>query len=106
MTAEGLDEFFFGEFGACDCGDPDAVAELLFHVLRRISEGPWRNGLDDLLTSDGVMFSYLGWLNHIGLLEHGSSLPGWLTDRGREVLAALVAFGTDAEAWTEIPIGH
>lgn len=99
MSIAQLYEFFYGAFGSCGCGDPDAVAELLREVLIRVRDGKWRDGLEDLLPTDGVMFSYLGWLNHIGLLDHGTGMPGWLTDKGKEILAALIQHGVETEEW-------
>jgi hypothetical protein len=103
MTSGELNEFFFCVFGSCGCGEPDAVAELLYEVLRRVSEGSRRAGLADLLPTDGLMFSYLGWLTHVELIEHGGGMPGWLTERGKAVLQALSDHGTVVDAWGEYP---
>src|SRR5574341_45957 len=105
-------------FGACGCGQPDAVAELLRDVLATIndwhaSEQPkdheaWTAAchaylarLYGLLPTKGALYAFLWRLSQLDLEEHGGSTPGWLTRKGEEVLAALKEYGTDTHVWQE-----
>lgn len=107
------DETYFGEaegalgslFGFCGCGTPEAPLRLLRDAMRLIDVKPnnphdfdkWkaayrirRAAMDELFHHDkGV--EYLVWylLDDKKLTEHGTSVPGWLTDLGRDVLVDL-----------------
>lgn len=39
--------------------------------------------------SDGARYFFWYWADNEGLTEHGGSVPGWLSDKGRELLTAL-----------------
>jgi hypothetical protein len=89
------------EFGACGCGAPEDVAELLRDVLAAVDldEGKFAR-LDELIPQSGAQYWILYYVAHLGLTEHGGSVPGWLTPRGKEVLAALRLHGVDnLDAW-------
>ena len=109
MTKQELYDWWFDSFGACNCGDPAFAAELLRDVLQILSgrdfgltPEEWEKTttlLHDKLPTDGVFWTYLYWLSHLDLEEHGGCTPGWLTGHGDAVLAALQEFGTDPNKW-------
>lgn len=115
MTKHELSLWFHGPAGICGCGEPDAVAKLMLDVLGNIQAGHDRyeqTGKYDaaehkllfderqaLLPTDGLYYTVYNFYDKLGLIEHGSALPGWLTELGKEVLAALREHGTDGDAW-------
>lgn len=78
-------------FGFCGCGDPTATFRLVAPALRALanSQLTWQER-DAATHADGDV-RYLLWyvLDRAGLTEHGGSVPGWLTDKGKQVLADL-----------------
>ncbi len=89
-----------GELGFCGCGQPEEAIALVKKLLTNMrdsfetkdherAKALWSERSD--LIGDGP----LGWillyhLDHLGLLEHGSSCFGsWLTKKGEAVLARL-----------------
>lgn len=84
--------------GFCGCGDPAASQTYLRDVLQFIREVheneeenwdvPWKR-LDGFFHSVGERYTVFYLLDDKGLTEHGSSVPGWLTPKGRELLEDL-----------------
>lgn len=81
-------------FGHCGCGFPEESQKFIRDVLQHIDH--LSNGLKTI--EEGLSF----FDNHIGLAytmyyifdkyeltEHGSSVPGWLTEKGKKVLDQL-----------------
>lgn len=109
MNVHELDQWFFDEFGACGCGMPEEVAALLLKVLEQFERRGFGatqeegfaayEALKNLLPDDGVRYFVFYRLSALNLEEHGGSSPGWLTEKGYDVLAALRAFGTDPGEW-------
>lgn len=86
--------------GFCGCGQPEQALRYVRDGMRLLAEDPpkgvpfhaWWPGhevrLDAFAPSAARdVLWYL--LNDRGLAEHGGSIPGWLTEKGEEVLAAL-----------------
>lgn len=113
MDAAGLRKFYFEELKWCGCGDPEGALVFMGKVLGLIKTRSVENTVYDLpydltkwamlkeLTEDGLgveisvqlALSYIYMLNAVGLTEHGGSVTGgWLTDKGLEVLAAILEF--------------
>lgn len=110
-VAVGTESGVLGDvFGFCGCGDNGAALLLMRDAMRLIDrpypgfpEGPdsaaCRKWFDEQRASELALFGpnsgvrYLVWyvLDEKGLTEHGGSVPGWLTDKGKAVLADLEA---------------
>ena len=75
-----------GAFSFCMCGDPELNLRLIHDGLRYID-----NKIDTLgpFDTESVRNFFFYWCDKEGLSDHGVSIPGWLTDRGRLVLEAL-----------------
>ncbi len=90
----------------CGCGSPednliyvrDALLVLEWWNQKRsgitdgfdIDWGVWQEKLNVVFgnkLSEAFMWY---WLDEKGYTEHGSSIPGWLTDKGKEMLAVLI----------------
>jgi len=83
--------------GFCCCGDPDENLLFVADGLRYIER--WYSAYPLTLNDDGpfgnavtAQFFYY-WAGSKGYTEHGSSIPGWLTPEGEELLAALESMG-------------
>lgn len=86
QDAEGLLVCGFLDF--CGCGMPEEVLELMYEVLKNIDfDIDWdtRHKRDEeLMPTDAIKYTVWNVLNNKGMLEHGSSLPGWKTEKGME----------------------
>lgn len=105
MSWSGLEEVLaIKVFGFCMCGAPDLALRLMRDALRLADmQSPsdydahraWYHAIYrpacEAVFGDKPGVEEVVWylLNDKGLLEHGSSVPGWLTDKGRELLADL-----------------
>jgi len=87
-----------GILGFCGCGCPDDalyyVRDCLHHV-NEIKEKVWENKITfeehqangkKIFSSVGAEYFAYYFLDNKELTEHGSSVPGWLTQKGIEVL--------------------
>lgn len=115
MTLIELHEWVFAELGFCGCGDPEGALDFMRSVLVAIRKRhddnhkdestleDWTrnsNAIEDLIgmkQNPPMAWTYLYLLDGKGLLEHGSNCSGsWLTERGDEVLDALLKFDSEA----------
>lgn len=100
-------EFIYELPWFCGCGDPWHAAAHLRDVLSNVAElRAETQTYDQFHARELVMFQHYGaalvlyhLLEHVGLLEHGGSAPGWLTDSGKALLAKLqtAPLGRDQE---------
>jgi hypothetical protein len=67
----------------CSCGDPRGALLYVYDTLKEIHNRTYTYNM-----SEATYFTYY-MLTHIGILDHGTSVPGWLTDKGKVVLALL-----------------
>lgn len=85
-----------GILGFCGCGCPEEalvfIRDILQFIKQKINE-PWSEKLEN---KEKELFPYLGmnyfiyyWLDNKELTEHGSSVPGWLTKKGEQLLKDL-----------------
>lgn len=113
-----IHDWVFSELGFCGCGDPEAALDLLRSVLLAIrkrhdendieeseaeSQTRWSRNSDALEaligmeTAPAMAWTYLYFLDSKGLLEHGGNCSGsWLTERGEQILDALLRFESDS----------
>lgn len=86
----------------CGCGQPAQVVGVIHDTLDLLQrrwadpDDPWpdaSNVEEEALFGGDDRWRYLTyyWLDNLGLTDHGGSVPGFLTDRGEQVLAALEA---------------
>ncbi len=86
---------FCDRLGFCGCGMPDEllpyVADALRHVADLSNNSPdaWDERRAELYPVPGSDWFMWEVLNEKGLTEHGGSVPGWLTDKGKALLAEL-----------------
>jgi len=89
----------------CGCGMPEKallfIRDVLAHVQERFDlELPWSETeirRKAILPTYGIEYFTFYMLDDLGLLEHGSSVPGWLTDEGKAVLNLLNKFKEEYE---------
>ena len=99
-----------GVLGFCGCGDPEAALRYIRDVLRLIDEPrpdghvEWEKWYEGhrarevaLLPDEGARWLVYYLLDDKELTEHGGSVPGWLTGKGDDVLAALNTMDLDSE---------
>lgn len=91
-----------GLLGFCSCGRPEENLLYIHKGLNLIIEvGPYgrdeyekwyADHLDRVIkhfgSLDSAYFFYY-WADKEGFTEHGGSVPGWLTDKGRDLLKLL-----------------
>ena len=82
----------------CVCGRPDDAFDYVYKALKLIlklqthvwtkimSYEDWEKENRKLYGSIGAEYFMYYFLSKKELLEHGSSLPGWLSDSGRKLL--------------------
>lgn len=88
MTRQELSVFFQEWF--CGCGSPEMAAETLRMVLSMHPLYEHGAEFDALVPCEGLRMLLLYTLDHFELTEHGGTVGGgWLTDKGKAVLAAL-----------------
>lgn len=95
---------FLYTIGFCGCGQPVSAFKLLRDTLLYFDsskkDSEWWKKLDEFLGSKerpGLACWWLYWIDHVGLTEHGGSVPGWLTAKGKEVMKAMVKVGRTDE---------
>jgi|1_EtaG_2_1085319.scaffolds.fasta_scaffold02908_15 hypothetical protein len=104
--------FAVGMFGFCGCSDVDSFLKMVRDGLQIIHNGTkefdaiedkltpgdprWKSMLKKeadenkrLIGHDGAQMMLWYVLDREGFIEHGSSVPGWLTDEGEILLSDL-----------------
>lgn len=88
-------------FGFCECGVPDASLMFVARVLKQVDnlkQLVWekKQTYEEWVADNKKLFGsgeaeYFMWyfLDREGFTEHGGSVPGWLTDKGIELLNDL-----------------
>ena len=100
-----------GVFGFCGCGLPDENVKLIVDGLRLLKESSdrgaeerkkipheewypdWDKRMNSVFESEASKYFFYYWCDKEELTEHGGSVPGWLTDKGVEVLRISDQFG-------------
>lgn len=81
-----------GMLDFCGCGSPDEAMNYVGDALRLIvnrqglAYPEWEKETKKLFNSDGAEYFMWYFLDNKGLTEHGGSVPGWLTDKGKALL--------------------
>lgn len=104
------DDVFYGDakefyqtkiFGFCGCGLPEENLEYIHDGLTHIgAERPEHDGWDVwykkwieegavIFGNESSRYFFFYWCDTQELTEHGGSVPGWLTEKGKQVLADL-----------------
>lgn len=78
-----VEEYIGSLLQFCNCGYPHAALMYIHDILKEIDNRTYSSCLT------GVDYFTYYMLTHIGILDHGVSVPGWLTDKGKLVLALL-----------------
>ena len=90
-----------GLFEFCGCGRPEDNLEYILAGLETIAalqDKVWKESMTyeqwtaacvKNLGDDKAQYFFFYWADVQELTEHGGSVPGWLSDKGREVLAML-----------------
>lgn len=89
-------------FGWCGCGCPDPARQIVFDVFRCVYDKEDPRWVDEIpgfprrapapeyaWPSVAVEYFFWYWADARDLMEHGTAVPGWLTEKGRTVLELL-----------------
>jgi hypothetical protein len=103
---ENLEQFITtGVLGFCDCGSPEAALAYIKTGLELINY-PCPEDIDPKegwriwyaahrercyahFKSQGAEYLFYYFCDFHGLTEHGGSVPGWLTDKGKKLLELI-----------------
>ena len=96
-------------FGLCGCGMPDENLEYIRDGLSLIDKRiKTEMTLEEVRAQEIAVFGnknaayfFYYWADKSELTEHGSSVPGWLTDKGEEVLEDLIQITKEEELCEE-----
>ena len=102
---ESAKDYYMHEvFKFCGCGCPEDALDYIYKCLKLLTLGnDWINNkeshcdywkryraeCDKVFNSEGAEYFMWYWLDNMELTEHGGSVPGWLTEKGKEVLSDL-----------------
>jgi hypothetical protein len=90
-----------GFFEFCSCGAPEDNLEYVLRGLESIAAlqdkvwtkamtyEQWAAECDKHLGDDKAQYFFFYWADFQELTEHGGAVPGWLTDKGRDVMTML-----------------
>jgi hypothetical protein len=94
--------YFDTGLGLCGCGDPETALALIRDALDAI-ETYDHERLRELLPHEPSRELIYHWFDDRGWTDHGSSVPGFLTDAGREAIKLAGAVLRIYEAGEENP---
>ncbi len=106
LTLGSAEDVLSDALGFCGCGAPDTALRYVRNILHAISQRcpdphtheewlAWyrtvsRPAIEALFNNDpGAEYLAYYLLDDKKLTEHGGSVPGWLTDKGKGILADL-----------------
>lgn len=80
-------------FGFCGCGDNVSalqyIRDALVGIQNWLSSDESRDAMLAQFHSDGERYFVWYRLDNLGCIEHGSNVPGWLTEKGKDWLLAI-----------------
>jgi len=102
-VADDIEHMLFDVVNFCGCGMPEDVLIYIRKGLLLVEqlELSWRseNKEDDykkwdedknkFFCSEGAFYFFYYWCDKENFTEHGGSVPGWLSENGKEYLEAL-----------------
>lgn len=108
---EFLEEAIVGLYnlGFCVCGCPDEALRHLVECLnlvnnlkelvwsKQIEREDWQKQVREVLPTGGAEYFMWYYLDDKGLTEHGGGVPGWLTDKGKQLLEDYKLFDNGKE---------
>jgi hypothetical protein len=102
-------DFLASQLGICGCGRPEVALKYIYDsmmLIEHLTNGQdvnadcwyeeWKAARFAHFGGDGAEYFMWYWLDHNGYTEHGSSVPGWLTDDGK-LLLTEIAFVLEKE---------
>lgn len=87
FSYEEIDQLLMGRLRFCGCGDGDAALEYVRSNLQDIKDGITRKS-----EKTGAQYFVWYWLDSEGFTDHGVSVPGWLTEKGNQLLEDLTEY--------------
>jgi hypothetical protein len=88
-------EFIMGMFDFCGCGMPEKCLTYILKALVYIHSLKEDRQKPSIFGSDGEAYFVYYVLDKLELTEHGISVPGWLTEKGEELMADLLTLEKD-----------
>lgn len=90
---ENIEQFLSSIFGFCGCGAPWAALKKVAETMRAIQDCmdgkiTWEQR-NALIPDEGLRYIVWYMLDDRRMIEHGSSVPGWLTEQGKLILEDL-----------------
>lgn len=85
----------------CGCGRPEESLDYVYKALQHVQnlqDKVWKNldTYDNWSKQEKKLFPIKGsayfmyyWLDNMEFTEHGGSVPGWLTSKGKELLELI-----------------
>lgn len=102
LEFETFDSLIQHKLNWCGCGMPDQAQRMIMKALRHINNlqllvNENKLSWEEWNADSKLLFGYWEYviyyiLDEKGLTEHGSGVPGWLTDKGKELLEELEEF--------------
>lgn len=91
-----IDSILTGRLNFCGCGDPDAVAEYIADGLQFIKDEYYNitgrileDRIRQVFGNEKSAQFFFQWCDSQKLTEHGSSVPGWLSKKGINMISDL-----------------
>jgi len=90
-----------GDLGFCGCGMPEQNLDYIRKGLEHINETrpesqehddwhpEWVSRGHEIFGNETSRYFFFYWADKEELTEHGGSVPGWLSDKGKELLEVL-----------------
>lgn len=95
VSHQSAEDYLCHQLEFCGCGQPKTALEHVRIVLQFIADlmARWELPRDTPMPiapfTDGIMYFTYYRLDDLKLIEHGGSVPGWLTKEGETLLADL-----------------
>jgi hypothetical protein len=103
VTSFDTEDVFLDILGFCGCGMPDAAIRYVRDCLQQVKDlgdldrkngwsesyKKWENRNKELFVNGGSEYFMWYYLDNKGFTEHGGSVPGWLTEKGLDLLSDL-----------------
>lgn len=95
LWAQSFGDAIMGTIGFCPCGQPGLALDYIRKGLKTIDRSPdqtydeWRQSVNNHFKSPQEEYFFYYWADKEHLTDHGGSVPGWLTDKGKSVLKLI-----------------